>query len=527
MQENHVPRRPVVMIGLDAFDSELAATWAEAGELPTLARLFGESARASVRNPYGLFVGALWASFASAQRPDRHGFHCWDAIDPATYKWRLNPPRPSSYAPFWRRLGEAGLRVAAIDVPHARAAPLDGIELFEWGCHDRHFGLHSWPPGLVAEAVERFGLHPVLGIEPFRRRDFAADDFYARRGRYRTAEEEGRLTRALCEGARRKGLLLRSLLAREAWDLWLGVFGESHAVGHQQWHLHDEAHPRFDAGIRESIGGDPVLQLYRAVDEALGALIDALPSETTLLVHLSHGMTAHHDGTHLLDEVLERLDGGGESPLGRAVKPALPSLQHLAARAHLPPRLRSAVGQWLRGGRPGSRARRRFFAEPNNSVYGGIRFNLEGREPRGRVAPAELPAVTAEIERGLKELVNVATGGPVVLAVEPCARHHRRSNGDSMPDLFVEWERSVPIERVRSPRIGTVHTRYSHWRTGDHSPVGLLLARGEGFAAGARMPELAVEDIGPSIAARMGVALSGVDGAAAPWLADGAEAEAA
>jgi hypothetical protein len=89
-----------------------------------------------------------------------------------------------------------------------------------------------------------------------------------------------------------------------------------------------------------------------------------------------------------------------------------------------------------------------------------------------------------------------------------------------MPDLFVEWERSAPIETVTSPAIGTVRTRYTHWRTGDHNPDGLLIARGPGLAAGAEQPPLKVQDIGPSLATRLGVPLPTGDGEIAPWLAE-------
>lgn len=506
--------KPVVMIGLDAFDPGLARSWAAAGKLPTLARLLDEGSHCTVRNPFGLFVGALWPSFAAALRPSRTRFHCWDEIDPETYRWRLCPPKPELYAPFWRRIGETGRRVAAIDVPHARAEPLNGIELFEWGCHDRHYGLHGEPPGLARESAERFGLHPVLGLQGWSERPFAPDDVYARSGRYRTPSEEAKLVRAMVAGVEAKGALLRALQAREDWDLFLAVFGESHAIGHQQWHLHDESHPRFDPASRDSAGGDPILQVYRSIDSQLGRLLAQAPPDAAILVHLSHGMTAHHDGTHLLDEVLARLEGKGHR---QSVKPALPALRHVADRLGLPIQWRSRLASAVRGDPP--RAGRRFFAAPNNCVYGGIRFNLAGREPRGCVAPEEVESLTRELERELLALVNLKTGGPVVLAVHPSADQHPRTADDRMPDLFLEWERSAPIEAVASPGIGEVVTPYTHWRTGDHQPDGLLIAVAPDLPAGAEMSPLAVEDLGPSVAARLGVELGDVDGAPARWLA--------
>jgi len=56
-------------------------------------------------------------------------------------------------------------------------------------------------------------------------------------------------------------------------------------------------------------------------------------------------------------------------------------------------------------------------------------------------------------------------------------------------------------------------------RSGDHRPNGLLVARGKGVPAGGELPAIATEDIGPTIAAYLGVTLDGVDGKPAAWLA--------
>jgi hypothetical protein len=86
-----------------------------------------------------------------------------------------------------------------------------------------------------------------------------------------------------------------------------------------------------------------------------------------------------------------------------------------------------------------------------------------------------------------------------------------------MPDLFIEWERSGLVETVWSPKIGLVHAPYTHWRTGDHRPDGLLLAAGHGVPRG-RMPDINVEDLGVAISKRLGVTLPETEGTVVPWL---------
>jgi predicted AlkP superfamily phosphohydrolase/phosphomutase len=515
---------PLIFLGLDAFDPDLAIAWAGEGALPNLARLLGEAGRARVDNPFGLFVGSLWVNLASCLRPDRHRFHCWDEIDPATYEWRPSPPRPDLYTSFWKRIGDAGRRVAVIDVPHCRADEgLNGVQVAEWGCHDRHFGLHSYPEERAVQLVAAHGVHPVLGVDAFAPGGFAPDDLVHRRGTYRTAEEERQLLAELIAGARTKSELVDSLLGEEPWDLFVAVFGESHAVGHQQYHLHDPAHPRFDAELRQTLGGDPLLQVYREIDAGVGRILAAAPSDATILVHLSHGMTVHNDGTHLLDELLSRLDGargrsGIRGRLRAVAKPALPFLRRLALGAPMPSVIRRTIGQWLRAERPRHRAARRYFLSPNNFVFSGVRLNLAGREPEGKVPPGDFDRVCDELERELLKVINVAAGKPAIRSVVRCDRHHNRRPDDSMPDLFIEWDRTSPIETVFSPRVGTVATRYDGWRTGDHRPDGLLLVRAADVAPGQTYAPIRTEDIGASIAARLGVDLDDVDGVPAEWM---------
>src|SRR4051812_49625121 len=101
-------KAPLVVIGLDAFDPQLAQDWAASGHLPTLAGLLATGAQCRVINPFGLFVGAVWISFASGRRPHRTRYHCWDEIVRETYRWRLNPPKPELYDSFWHRIADAG-----------------------------------------------------------------------------------------------------------------------------------------------------------------------------------------------------------------------------------------------------------------------------------------------------------------------------------------------------------------------------------------------------------------------------------
>jgi predicted AlkP superfamily phosphohydrolase/phosphomutase len=143
-----------------------------------------------------------------------------------------------------------------------------------------------------------------------------------------------------------------------------------------------------------------------------------------------------------------------------------------------------------------------------------------GREPRGCVDPAEADTVIAELTRDLLALVDLGSGRPVVRSVERSSRWHRRFDGDTIPDLFVEyWDWVTLQQTVWSPKTGIVHGLYTNWRSGDHRPDGLLLAMGPGIGANSAVGPVQIEDLAPTLCARLGVTLEDVDGRIVPWLA--------
>jgi predicted AlkP superfamily phosphohydrolase/phosphomutase len=506
-----------MVVALDAADPGLVRDFAAAGEMPTMARLLRDGAAVETLAPMGVFVGANWPALFTATAPDRHHFLCWEEIRGGTYDHVETDPTWVRGTPLWHHLSNAGRRVAVVDVPHAMAEPVNGAMLLEWGCHDRHLGTKSWPPELAAELADRHGEH--YGSMAFHRGQFAPCDYRHREGRERSADETAALFDDILRGVENKRRVSLDLLDRGGWDLFFTVSGESHCVGHQLWHLHEKGHPRHDPELAARIGGDPMRQVYRRLDRLVGDHLERLGPEDTAYVVMAHGMAAHHDGTHLLDQVLNRLEWGLDNPRGFGL-----GTRAAAEAARLvPPALRTrAFGRaapFLRrhATSPGldaipAREARRWFLTPNNTVVGAVRLNLAGREPAGRIQPGDRRAALDWLSKRLGELVNLDTGGPVVRRCVVTDDVYRRSQGDSFGDLYVEWERDAPIERVWSPATGTVVVPYEHWRQGDHVREGLTLAVGPGIRAGKRRRVHSIPELGATIAAAAGVALPDADG---------------
>ena len=81
------------------------------------------------------------------------------------------------------------------------------------------------------------------------------------------------------------------------------------AAGHQFWHLHDPADRRHDPEAPIHLK-NAMQSVYRAIDDAIGALLRACGRETVVLVVASHGMGPNIGGPQLLPEFLIRLGLG-------------------------------------------------------------------------------------------------------------------------------------------------------------------------------------------------------------------------
>lgn len=487
------PARPVVVLGFDAMDPGIARQMAEDGRLPHFASFFAEAAYSTVTNPPGLVVGSTWPSFWTGLWPSRHGFYCYRQLEPHSYKVRRYTPLDIAAPPFWMALADAGRRVCIVDVPLVPLTrPRDGIHAIDWGTHDRMLSFDAWPAEVRTEIAEQAAPYPIQG---------KCDD-YAMRGAW------DELYETLCVGIERKTDLNLRLLAGGEWDLFASVYCESHCAGHQFWWAHDPEHPRY---IPEA--GDPLLRVYQALDRALGRMLERAPAGANVVLLLSHGIGNHNGADHLLREILIRLDDA-YAPRSRAVvlrERIYRLLRRTWERQRHRQRERQLDPRWLD-------ASRRFIRLPNNELYGGVRLNLQGREPRGQLRPADAEAATAWLERELRALVHPDTGVSVVRRV---MRTHQLYSGalrDGLPDLMVDWDRSAPINAVTSPSIGTVRGDYDGPRTGDHRPTGMVFVRGAGIPPGRVPHDVKMVDLAPTVLAMAGGPPGDFDGVVIPTL---------
>ncbi len=526
------PPARVLLLGVDAGSAPLVRRWAAAGVLPTFRRLLAQGLVADLAGLEGFFVGSTWPSLYTGVNPARHGISSLVQLRAGTYDlFRCYTGEFIKREPFWNHLSRAGRRVAICDVPlSGLSTDLNGIQTVEWGSHDANYGFRTWPAGLAREIKARFGSHPLST-------SCDAD--------HRSAEQFRALGARLVEGVRRKTALTGFLLAQGGWDLLVQVFTEGHCAGHQCWHLHDPQHPAHEASVVR-VAGDPIRDVYAAIDQAIGELTAAAGDECLVLVLLSHGMCGRYGAQFLLPDILVRLG------LGVPPAPALSATTGASARRERLLRgfrrwVPDGAKAWLRSARQRLGARRdpgdslprwsldprlsRCFLVDNGLAVGGVRLNVRGREPHGLVEPgADELAVCAQLARDLEAIRDLDRDRPMVRRVVRTADLYRGEYSNLLPDVLVAWSDDLPIGsatvgsgagatvRLGSERIGVLEGTNRYCRTGDHRPEGLLIAVGPGVTAGPPSRVVSTVDIAPTLTACLGVELPDPDGQPIPEL---------
>ncbi len=505
MQETF--KESVIVIGVDALDIELVRTWAKQGHLPNFCKLFETSCWGMIENPKGVEAGSVWPTFTTGYRPDHHGlFNAHYRFDLRDYRLRIIEKQERSVPPIWVDLSSAGKRVAVVDVPYELLEDqINGVQVTDWLPHvfNRYPGPSTHPAELAADLVNRFGGNPFEGPNRCPTNEVSVE----------TVEQIVSFRDKLVDRVKRKLLFCQELLGQERWDYFAAVFHEAHEVGHMCWHIHDRNHEHHDSSIAEQVG-DPILDVYQAIDDAIGVLLRSVWDGAKVLVYLSHGIGPQRTGTGLIDDVLEKLQEAYESESASLVNRTPGNSRSLGMLANwyrtLVPdvirrqALKMNVTKKLYTQLNTERLRNRpFFALNPNHATGGIRINLKGREEFGLVEPGEeYEQLCERLARDLEELINTDTNERVVETSVQINQLYDGPRTSFLPDVLLEWNKSAPINRVQSPKIGVVERRIFGARTGDHvQKRGAFFAVGPGIASGERATAVKTVDFASTIAA--------------------------
>jgi len=534
---------PVIAIGLDAGEPSVIEKWMSQGYLPNLSRLREQGIYGRLDNFRDGNVDTAWTTFATGCSPWKTGFWVLMGFREGTYETQsIASYNYQEYPPFYA-LGE-NYRVAAFDVPQVRLTDkINGVQVAGWGAHSPQVPSGSMPESLLPELVEQYGTHPTLHKDYSTCLDLK---------KTLALEEQFKL------GTSRRAAICQDLLQREPWDLFLTVFNDPHSAGHLFWQLSQPEHPLYEV-LRPRVSHDPLLEVYQAMDKAIGEIVSKAPDNAHIVIFSAHGMgpaTVDLPSFVFLPEFLYRFSFPGKWALthGNTSEP-LPPLttkmnwnwweRHVWGTKYDPNPIRRflrcqthsrifrVIEPWLESTQKSDvvspfhfqRLKRqgqvdfipfnpaqwyqpmwhsmKAFALPG-FAEGYIRINLKGREPQGIVDPSEYDAICEELCEKLHALKDARTGTPMVYKIVRTRKDPMEQNPKLSPaDLIVVWQDDYATDTMDSPDYGRFGP-LPPYRAGSHRHEGFILACGSGIEAGSSLSEGHVLDLAPTILDLMG-----------------------
>ena len=482
----------VVVIGIDGATFDVVRPLVAQGRLPTLARLMREGSHGTLTSCLPDMSPPAWTSIATGKHPGKHGIFDFYGHRVPDYDLAYFNATYRTAEPVWSRLSAAGRRTCVVNIPMTYPPDeVNGIMI----------------SGMDTPDTESDFIHPP---EVRAELDRAIGGYRVERGRRSVRGAKIRpFVRNLFETTENRFAAARYLMDKEAWDLFFIVFEATDRAQHQLWRFMDAAHPRH---AEASAGGygDVIEQVYADIDARLGALLERLPPQATLMVISDHGFGPLHYGVRLT-RWLE-----SEGYLVRAThhrEEAQTRLAH-AGRRLLRGRLR-ALAKRLVGRNKRKRGALRLHAAldlARTRAYpvggsGSVYISLRGRQPFGVVEAGEgYESLRAEIIGKLEALRNPLNGDRVVEAAE------RREDvyntfPDHAPDILVRWAPGYGYmgEREAAANEGSGDPVFVHhaW-SGGHRPNGVLILHGAGVRAGHDVVGASVVDVAPTILAALG-----------------------
>jgi predicted AlkP superfamily phosphohydrolase/phosphomutase len=494
----------VWVIGLDGATWSLIKPWAEAGELPVLHRLMQDGAWGNLESTIQPLTPCAWSTFITGTNPGQHGLFDFTRRIPGSYRVEIVNAGTRRGRSLWGLLGDAGRRVAVINVP--MTYPPEQVNGRMVAGLDTP-GLHSpytYPASLAAKISDRH----VISVST-------------------AGISHAEYLRRTLDAVDARFEVLQRVLRAETPDFLMKVLVETDAIQHCSWHFMSAPAAQAQVSNMDLPGHDAILRVYRRIDRHLGELLEATPVGTTMILMSDHG-AGPIDKVVYLDrwlaqqgwltfqesdlraELVQRAVGLGQRYLPAAVKARLRG--HEGARAQVESTLRLGAMDWQRT---------RAFAWGNQ---GNINLNLVGREPQGTVNPgSEAEQFIEEIISGLYELRDPDTGEHIVEAVHRREEIYQGPMTALAPDLLIRWRddryvaktlygkrggTGVPSgeelfgRKLLFGRAGSVHVLE---QSGTHTMQGICLFYGTQVRAGTRIENARLLDLAPTILRLMDV----------------------
>ena len=345
--------RRVLILGLDSMPPRVLYEGYGEG-LDTVREVVEEGRRFVLRSCHPPITIPAWLVMFTGKTPGELGIYGFRHRRPGDVRASYIVNSSFVRVPtLWDLAGRAGYRVGIFGVPPSYPPkPVKGFMVSDFTTPGPD-KMYTFPPWLKREIESRFG--PLVFDIVYRSRD------------------KGRVARDLFEMVGQHLAVVKYLLERKQWDLFIYVEIGVDRAHHAFWRYFDESHPRYE---HHPVYSSVIPRVYRMIDEAFREMLRLVPRDTIIVIASDHGIKPMK-GAFAINQWLEeqgylKLRERPKKP-GQDLDESMIDWEHTIA--------------WGWGG-----------------YYSRIFINLEGREPRGIVKRWEYEDVVKQLKRDIERI---------------------------------------------------------------------------------------------------------------------------
>ena len=358
----------VAFVGVDGVPFSLLADNPE--RFPNFAALADEGTAGAIDSIVPPESSACWPSLTTGVNPGETGVYGFQDRETGSYNTYVPMGRDVQATRVWDRVTGAGRQASVLNVPVTFPPQRD---------------VQRMVSGFLSPGVDK-AAHPDEFRDELEGMDYRID-VNAKLGH---ADDKAEFVEDAHETLDKRFEAFQSILGRDDWDLFFGVFMTTDRVNHFLFKDYER-----DGENREAF-----LEFYEKVDEYIGEIRASLPDNVTLVVASDHGFTSLdyevHCNAWLEAEGWLSYEDDDHDELGDISG---------ETRAY-------------------------------SFIPGRFYINLDGREPDGAVPESEYEAVRAELKADLEALEG-PDGNPVADRVVEKEDAFRGDHDDIAPDLVV------------------------------------------------------------------------------------------
>ena len=358
----------VAFVGVDGVPFSLLAD--NPDRFPNFAALADEGSAGAIDSIVPPESSACWPSLTTGVNPGETGVYGFQDRETGSYDTYVPMGRDVQATRVWDRVGDAGRQASVLNVPVTFPPQRDVQRMIS---------------GFLSPGVDK-AAHPDEFRDELSAMDYRID-VNAKLGH---ADDKTEFVEDAHETVEKRFEAFQSILDRDDWDLFFGVFMTTDRVNHFLFKDYE----------RDGENKEAFLEFYEKVDEYIGEIRASLPDDVTLVVASDHGFTSLdyevHCNAWLEEQGWLSYEDDDHDELGDISS---------STRAY-------------------------------SFIPGRFYINLEGREPDGAVPESEYEEVRAELKADLEALEG-PDGNPVADRVVEKEDAFRGDHDEIAPDLVV------------------------------------------------------------------------------------------